>query len=107
MREAFQGGADPATIEGFYDHRAKIAAAGKQVSPEYLKLSAGAFQADASQADAFDTGTPADFATRLAGLYVDWKDDEWQYGAKVDPAALKESITAVSAVVAKACAWWT
>ncbi len=51
-------------------------------------------------------GIMASLKTRLDGLYVDWSDGEWQYGAKVEPAILRGSIEGVQAVVSQASASW-
>lgn len=106
LRDAFRSGDDPVEVEDFYDHKVKLEAASTLIPQEHLLLTSGAFQADAFQGDAFDIGISTSFKTRCDGLYVGWREGEWQYGAKVEPAILKASIEGVQMVVSRASALW-
>ena len=106
LRDAFRGGVDPVVVEGFYDHDVKLRAASTLIPQEYLLITAEAFHADAFDPAAFDIGTRTSFKARCDGLYVDWRDGEWQYGAEVDPSILRDSINGVQAIVSQASAFW-
>ena len=106
LRDAFRSGTDPVTVHGFSDHRVKIEAAHTLIPAEYLRLTSGPFQAGVFEPAVFHVGTTASLKTRLDGLYVDWCEGEWQYGAKVEPAILRGSIEGVQAVVSQASALW-
>ena len=53
----------------------------------------------------FNTGTHADFETRLEGLYVDWVG-AWRYGVDVEADTLKESINGVRSALTVVIADW-
>lgn len=107
LRRAVEAGADPALIEGFYDHRDKIEAAAQHVEARFLWLTAGAFDADAFDSEAFDTGRRADLAARMSGLFVGW-DGRWIWGlTAVDAATLEQSSRGLQAAIAKAMIDWT
>jgi hypothetical protein len=56
LRQAVETGADPATIDGFYEHHDKIAAAAKHVEARFLRLTRGAFAPGVFDPATFDTG---------------------------------------------------
>ncbi len=105
LRQAIESGADPALIDGFYDHREKIAAAAKHVESRFLRLTAGAFDAGVFDSEVFDTGRQADLAARMSGLYVDWRD-RWIWGLHIDAAVLKQSSEGLQLVVSTAVISW-
>jgi AbiV family abortive infection protein len=107
LYEAFQAGDDPVTINGFYDHKAKLTAAGRYIRPSLLLLSNGGFDADAFDAGAFEVGQKADAPARFSSLYVDW-NGEWSQGsAVIDRETLGKNITSVSEIVLANRQPWT
>jgi AbiV family abortive infection protein len=94
LRDAYQTGADPVIVDGFYDHAAKLEGAGKYIPAENLLVSQSAFQQGAFQDDAYEVGESADLETRLSSLYVDWENG-WRHGVHVDGELLQRNITAV------------
>jgi AbiV family abortive infection protein len=106
LRKAWESRADPAAIEGFYDHDAKLAAATLHLSPEHLRLDAGGFGSGRFAAGAFGTARAVDLTARLSGLYVDWKGS-WAHGVQVDPEVLSESSKGVQQAVTTAMMDWT
>jgi AbiV family abortive infection protein len=106
LRRAAELGADPALIEGFYDHRDKIEAAAQHVAARFLRLTAGEFDAGAFDSEAFDTGRPADLAARMSGLYVDWRG-RWVHGLHVDGVTLRQSSQGLQLAIQKAMIDWT
>jgi len=107
LKRAAESGADPARINGFYDHREKMAAAAEHVAPPFLRLTEGAFDASGFDSDAFDTGRQADVAARMAGLYVDWQDGQWVHGLQVDGPTLRRSSLGLQAAIRQAMRKWT
>lgn len=106
LREASQGSADPAIVEGFYDHRTKLAVAEKYLPSEYLLLKEAAFHPEPFQPHAVDVGMPADLEVRMASLYVEWRNG-WRYNVEVDPGILGRSMAGVTAAIGEKMATWT
>jgi AbiV family abortive infection protein len=105
LREAFDKATSPVTVVGFYNHWRKIEAAGRHIREEQLLLHRGAFQRGVF-AKGFDLGNLADVDARLDGLYVDWRNDAWVVGVRVDPAVLNANIAAVGEILARQRATW-
>lgn len=107
LRRAVETGADPALIEGFYDHRDKIEAAAEHVHPLFLRLTEGAFDPGGFDSGAFDTGQPVNMAARMSGLYVDWNaKGAWEHGLEVDRIALSRSCKGLHVAIRKAMINW-
>jgi hypothetical protein len=76
LRRAYDAAADPAPVEGFYDHAVKMDAATSRIGPDALRIGpAGNVSVRA----------------RLSGLYVDWDGKEWRQGVRVIAGALEGS----------------
>jgi AbiV family abortive infection protein len=106
LRRALETGEPTAKIAGFYDHRAKIDAAGEHIPEERLLLHRGAFQRNFVQKNAFDLGNSADLEARLDGLYVDWDSNGWTVGVRVDPSVLSDNIAAVADIIQQKQTEW-
>ncbi len=106
LRDEFDKGNDPATVHDFYDHEAKLVAAGTKIPEEKLLLHGGVFNRRVFDPSVFDTGNQVDFGARLSGLYVDWARG-WRHGqVRVDPALLKANLAAVRAIIVSTQASW-
>ena len=106
VKKAFDLGGDPAIIDGFYDHEAKLEAAASQIPPEHLRIDQLGFGEGEFGKGRFDGAVIADLSARLSGLYVDWKDG-WVHGRRVNPDVLGKSSKEVQRIVSKASAEWT
>jgi hypothetical protein len=108
LRRAIESGADPALIQGFYDHRVKLAAAVRHVEPTFLLLTP--LSLDVMGFGLFPLGLKrarkADLAARLAGLYVDWQD-RWLHGLRVHAPTLAASSSGLQSAIQKAMISWT
>src|SRR5262245_46072333 len=91
LRTAYDSGADPARIDGFYDHSAKIKAATSRIGDAHLQLG--------------PVGK-ANLQARLAGLYADWKG-EWRYGIHVDRATIERSVEGLGRALEQARIEWS
>ena len=107
FKSAWDGGLDPAPIEGFYDHNTKLEAAARNIPVEYLRLIASAFGAGDYGAGPYGGSKPVDLDDRLSGLYVDWKNGRWTHGVHVEPEVLAQSSRGLQAYIATAMIEWT
>ena len=107
LRKAYESGADPVLIPGFYDHEAKLAAAASEIPPEHLLIDQIGFGEGPFGVGRFDGGVMADLSTRLSGLYVDWKNGEWVHGRRVNPDVLSESSKGAQRVITQRIIDWT
>lgn len=98
LRQAYETGADPAIVSGFYDHDAKLEAAATHIPEQHLLLH-GAFQRSAFQSDAFNAGQPIDFDARLSALHVEWQDGWRSSQGLVDGDLLRQNINAVEGLL--------
>jgi hypothetical protein len=108
LRKAYEGGQDPAVIDGFYDHPPKIAAAAAHIGANDLLLdNSGMFSAQMFDASVFAVGRQVDLSARWSGLYVNWVDGAWTHGVRVDADVLAQSIRNVQHRISLAMTQWT
>jgi AbiV family abortive infection protein len=105
LREAYGRGADPAPVKGFYYHIAKLKAAETCCPPRYRRVVGNWFGAGAYAATFYGGGRGVSVKDRLAGLFVDWTDGQWNHGVTVDPRVLADSIKGVRLAIEQARAW--
>ena len=103
LRQGFESGTDPAVIDGFYDHRAKLAAAMNHVEPEFLLLTPGGLDLIGLSVT---TGRRVDLLSRKTGLFVDWQNG-WVHGLRVDPATLAASSGGLQRAIQMRMIDWT
>jgi AbiV family abortive infection protein len=106
LKRAYDSGNDPALIEGFYDHQAKLEAAAAMIPADHLRIDQTGYGEAEYGRDRYGGAVLGDFSARLAGLYVDWKG-RWVYGRSVDPEVLSQSSREVQSIVSRLCAEWT
>lgn len=106
LRQGFESGDDPAVIDGFYDHRVKLAAAINHVEPECLLLSPAGLDLIGLSVTGFTSGRRADLLSRVSGLYVDWQNG-WVHGLRVDGATLAASSAGLQSAIQTAMSEWT
>jgi AbiV family abortive infection protein len=106
LKQAFESGTDPVVIDGFYDHRVKLAAAIDHVGPECLLLTPGGLDLIGLSVTGFTSGRRADLLSRMSGLYVDWQNG-WVHGLRVDAATLAASSAGLQSAIQTAMIKWT
>jgi hypothetical protein len=106
LRRAYEAGADPAPIAGFYDHGTKLAAAASSIPAEHLRLIETAYGSATYGTGAYG-GKTVDLEDRLGGLYVDWRDGQWTHGLPVNPGVLAQSSRGLQSHIQAAIIDWT
>jgi hypothetical protein len=106
LKQGFESGSDPVVIEGFYDHRVKLAAAIDHVEPECLLLAPGGLDLIGLSVTGFTSSQRVDLLSRMSGLFVDWQNG-WVHGLRVDPATLAASNAGLQGAIQAAMTNWT
>lgn len=104
MREAFDGGSDPATIQGWQSHTEKVKMARKLLPGAAFVSKEGGFQWGGFQDNAFAVHVAIDEPTRIRSLYVDYDAaaQRWKKRPPVDPGTVREAIRAALAALPEA-----